>query len=442
MTAWKKVTISDVADEVTVGHVGPMASEYVDKGIPFLRSLNIEPFNIKCDGVKFITPSFHKRLQKSSLRPGDVVIVRTGKPGTCAVIPDWLLEANCSDVVIVRCNERVRPRFLCYVVNSVAGHHISSHIVGAVQQHFNVGSARTLDFLLPSIEGQDAILAILGALDDKIDLNRRTNETLEAMARALFRDWFVDFGPTRAKMVGQTPYLAPEIWELFPDRLDDEGKPEGWHYRTLGTLCERMIGGLWGEEEKTPKSSSEFICLRGVDLQHLKETGMCPHAPKRWGNINAIQKRLIQPNEFLIASSGAGPCGRSLWLGKYTQNIAISTPVIFSNFVKKFTTSEESIACYIEFIISNMHRSGEIQSFINGTSVPNLDDDALLKTHTILDPGIEIIRKFFEFIVSVLDTKMSKESRSLAQLRDLLLPKLMSGEIRIRDAEKMVEDAL
>ncbi|GAJ30794.1 hypothetical protein AA0498_1985 [Acidomonas methanolica] len=70
-----------------------MASEYVDKGIPFLRSLNIEPLNIKCDGVKFITPSFHKRLQKSSLRPGDVVIVRTGKPGTCAAIPDWLEQA-------------------------------------------------------------------------------------------------------------------------------------------------------------------------------------------------------------------------------------------------------------------------------------------------------------------------------------------------------------
>lgn len=178
-----------------------------------------------------------------------------------------------------------------------------------------------------------------------------------------------------------------------------------------------------------------------MDLQHLKETGMCPSAPKRWGNINAIQKRIIQPNEFLIASSGAGPCGRSLWLGKFAHNIDVDIPVIFSNFVKKFTTPEEAIACYIEFIISNMHRSGEIQSFINGTSVPNLDDDALLKTYTILDPGIKIIRKFFEFIMSVLNMKMSKESYTLAQLRDLLLPKLMSGEISIRDAEKMVEDA-
>ena len=81
---------------------------------------------------------------------------------------------------------------------------------------------------LPPLAEQDAIASILGALDDKIDLNRRMNETLEAMARAIFKDWFVDFGPTRAKMEGRAPYLAPEIWALFPDRLDDEGKPEGW----------------------------------------------------------------------------------------------------------------------------------------------------------------------------------------------------------------------
>ena len=71
---------------------------------------------------------------------------------------------------------------------------------------------------------------ILGALDDKIELNRRMNETLEAMARAIFRDWFVDFGPTHAKMEGRAPYLVPEIWSLFPDRFDDEGRPEGWKF--------------------------------------------------------------------------------------------------------------------------------------------------------------------------------------------------------------------
>ena len=306
MITWEKVTIADVADEVTVGHVGPMASEYVDKGIPFLRSLNIEPFNIRCDGVKFIAPSFHKRLQKSSLRPGDVVIVRTGKPGTCAVIPDWLLEANCSDVVIVRCSERIRPRFLCYVVNSVAGHHISSHIVGAVQQHFNVGSARTLEFLLPSIEEQDAILAILGSLDDKIDLNRRTNETLEAMARALFRDWFVDFGPTRAKIAGEAPYLAPELWELFPDRLDDEGKPEGWKTEPLDETA-TFLNGL--ALQKYPATGD--ISLPAIKIAQLRSENTETADPV---SLDIPDDYIVEQNDLLFSWSGSLLC--KFWNGQ------------------------------------------------------------------------------------------------------------------------------
>src|SRR5690606_21196250 len=89
----------------------------------------------------------------------------------------------------------------------------------------------------PCVIEQRAIARILGTLDDKIELNRRRNQTLEAMARALFRDWFVDFGPVRAKMEGQKPYLPAGLWQLFPDRLDDEGKPEGWEILPLSTIA-------------------------------------------------------------------------------------------------------------------------------------------------------------------------------------------------------------
>jgi restriction endonuclease S subunit len=99
-----------------------------------------------------------------------------------------------------------------------------------------------LRITLPDILSQKATGDILGALDDKIELNRRMNETLEAMARAIFKDWFVDFGPTRAKMEGRAPYLAPDIWSLFPDRLDDDGKPEGWITSTIGQEVE-VLGG-------------------------------------------------------------------------------------------------------------------------------------------------------------------------------------------------------
>ena len=192
VSEWSDVLLEDVADELTVGFVGPMASEYVDHGIPFLRSLNVEPLRINKHDLKYISPEFHSRIKKSRLSPGDVVIVRTGKPGVCAVIPDWLADANCSCLIIIRCGGQLNNRFLAYYVNTIATGHVAAHLAGVVQQHFNVGAARSLKFNLPPIAEQKAITAVLSSLDDKIDLLHRQNKTLEAMAETLFRQWFVE----------------------------------------------------------------------------------------------------------------------------------------------------------------------------------------------------------------------------------------------------------
>ena len=129
-SGWADVLLEDVATELTVGHVGPMASEYVDSGIPFLRSKNIDPFGIDWNDIRYIRRDFHERLKKSALSPGDVVIVRTGKPGAATLIPDSLPESNCSDLVIVRAGPELDARFLVYYINSVATHHVNSHLVG------------------------------------------------------------------------------------------------------------------------------------------------------------------------------------------------------------------------------------------------------------------------------------------------------------------------
>ena len=102
------------------------------------------------------------------------------------------------------------------------------------------------------VNEQRAIAHVLGTLDDKIELNRRMNETLEALARALFKDWFVDFGPTRAKMEGRDPYLAPELWDLFPDKLDEDGKPEGWEDGKVEDYLEFAYGKSLPAESRRP----------------------------------------------------------------------------------------------------------------------------------------------------------------------------------------------
>jgi len=180
---WEETTLAAHA-EVTVGHVGPMATEYRDAGIPFLRSLNVRPHRIDWSDMKFIDPAFHERLRKSALAPGDVVTVRTGKPGQTAVIPAEIPVANCSDVVVTRPGRTLDARWLSYQLNWLTDTHIAGYLVGAVQQHFNVASAKAIKLLLPPLAEQHAIAEVFGALDDKIAANERVAESADRLARA------------------------------------------------------------------------------------------------------------------------------------------------------------------------------------------------------------------------------------------------------------------
>lgn len=155
---WKEATLGSKCHRITVGHVGPMAKRYAEKGIPFLRSQNVRPFWIDLTEVKFIDDAFMSELRKSELRPGDVAIVRTGYPGTAAVIPDNLPLANCADLVIARPGPDLSPHFLAMLLNSSFGKSHVAHVsVGAAQQHFNVGAAKASIFPLPPRPTQERL---------------------------------------------------------------------------------------------------------------------------------------------------------------------------------------------------------------------------------------------------------------------------------------------
>ena len=236
MSEWKESLLENLADEITVGFVGSMTEEYVETGIPFLRSKNVEPFRINNDDMRYISKGFHERIKKSALSPGDVVIVRTGKPGSAAIIPDSLSNANCSDLVIVRPSSNLDRDFLVYYLNSIAVRHINSYLVGAVQQHFNIGAARQLKIFLPSIAEQKQVSSVLTCLDRKIDNLRRQNETLEAIAQTLFKHWFIDFEFPDAD---GKPYKSSG-GEMVDSAIGDI--PEGWEARKLDDLTKISTG--------------------------------------------------------------------------------------------------------------------------------------------------------------------------------------------------------
>ncbi|SEW32904.1 type I restriction enzyme, S subunit [Cognatiyoonia koreensis] len=156
---WERAKLTEYCEKITVGHVGPMASKYVDQGVPFLRSQNVRPYRIDLENVKYIDQGFHGELAKSKLSPGDVAIVRTGYPGTSAVIPDDLLDANCADLVIAKTGPKLDAHFLALLLNSDYGKKlVAGAAVGAAQKHFNVGAAKEALFDFPPLFEQRALV--------------------------------------------------------------------------------------------------------------------------------------------------------------------------------------------------------------------------------------------------------------------------------------------
>lgn len=181
-TSSQERRLVDVCKRVTVGHVGSMAAQYQAAGVPFLRSMNIRPFEIQLDGLVFIDQEFHARLKKSRLSPGDLAIVRTGYPGTAAVIPDTVTDANCSDLVIVRPSPGVSADYLCLFFNSPRGKRaVAGNLVGAAQKHFNVKAAKEALIPIPSQDEQRRLSAQcqavrIGTQDVRRTLDQRCAE--------------------------------------------------------------------------------------------------------------------------------------------------------------------------------------------------------------------------------------------------------------------------
>jgi type I restriction enzyme S subunit len=215
---WRDVRLGDLCDNVTVGHVGKMSDQYVDRGVPLLRSQDVRPFQLALNHAKKVSPEFHGRLRKSALLAGDVVIVRTGYPGTAAVVPPNVTELNCADLVVIRPGGDLDPWFLAAHFNSRHGRAlVSGQLVGVAQQHFNVGVAANMQLSIPGSRDQRRIGAVVCAFSELIEINERRIGLLEGLARSLYREWFVRFrfpGHEEVDLVDSELGPVPEGWEV------------------------------------------------------------------------------------------------------------------------------------------------------------------------------------------------------------------------------------
>ena len=316
-------------------------------------------------------------------------------------------------------------------------HTIAEHSTSAYPS-IRPSDIKQLKLRLPPLPEQRSIAHILGTLDDKIELNRRMNETLEAMARALFKSWFVDFDPVRAKMEGRwrpggsLPGLPAHLYDLFPDRLVESElgeAPEGWEVKTLGTFGEIITG-------KTPSTKrSEYY---GEDIPFLR-------IPDMHGNMYAIK------TEVMLSTQGAESQSKKTLPPGSVSVSCIATPGLVvlnhrdtqtNQQINSIIPYDRSVSRYLYWACC--HLSSDIAiGGLGGSVFGNMNKSTFSALPTI-HPESTIVRAF-DALVSPIHTGIlgnEKQIHTLAEQRDALLPKLISGKLRIRDAEVLLSRIL
>lgn len=401
---WQEVQLGDVTKLMT-GY--PFKSQHYTDDADAPRLIggdNIAQGYLRWDNVRRWPRDMTNGLDEYWLETGDVVLamdrtwIEAGLKRAAVGsqdVPSLLIQRTSC----LRGTNELNTAYLRYVIGSQAfTQYVMSVQTGTAVPHISPAQIRAFSFLLPSPAEQCAIAHILGTLDDKIELNRRRNQTLEAMARALFKDWFVDFGPVRAKMEGREPYLPRDIWALFPERLDDVGKPEGWGHKCVSDFMKLA----YGKSLPAGKRNHGSVPVYGSG-----------------GITGSHDEALIKGPAIIVGRKGT--VGSLYWDDR--PCFPIDTV---------FYVQPEAPLSFCYYLLGSL----PLRNMNTDAAVPGLNRENVYRLD-VTDPPSTLISAFAETASHLRDATaaVSSESETLSQLRDTLLPKLISGELRIADAD-------
>ena len=428
---WGTLRLGDVCKKIGSGATPRGGnSVYLDCGeVALIRSQNIYNDGFHRDGLVYLTEQHAAELGNVQVEENDVLLNITGDSvaRSCQVASDVLPARVNQHVAIIRPDPTVLwHRFLRYhLVSPLAqAEMLSLAGVGATRNALTKGMIESFKISAPrDVHEQRAIAHILGTLDDKIELNRRMNETLEAIARAMFKSWFVDFDPVRAKMSGESPEsicqrlgLTPDILAHFPDRLVDSelGEiPERWKASSIGNHVEIF------DSKRVPLSNREREIRKGIYPYYGAASLM-----------DYIDDFLFDGIYILMGEDGS----------VINED---GTPVI--QYVwEKFWVNNHAHVLQAKKPMSNEHlllalKQTNIAAFVSGAVQLKLNQANLKRIPFICAPD-RIIEEFAKIIAPLFAMKRAREEeiRTLTEIRDALLPKLLSGELRVPD---VIEEA-
>ena len=435
---WTAASLDDLVDDIIDRRgVTPrkLGSDFTSHGHRVVSAKLIKQNRVDLTAAepRFVDEATYQRWMKTPMLPDDVILTSEAPLGEVAYVKNELPWCAGQRLFVIRTDKaRLLGRYLFYALRGgPVRHDLLSRATGTTAQGIRQTELRKVNVPVPPIPEQEAIAEVLGALDDKIELNERMNATLDETARALFKSWFVDFDPVRAKAEGRQPsHMDATTAALFPDSFEDSplGRiPVGWRREPLSERVAILSGG-------TPKRSVAAYWDGGVPwasvpdvrggifiaatVETITEEGVKNSAAKILPKGTVVVTARGTVGEIaMLAESGAinqscyglaDSCGAQLWL---------------------YRTIERSIV--------QMRRAahGSVFDTINKATFDHLD---------AIIPLEELVTAFESTVAPCHDLILlnTVESRTLAELRDTLLPKLISGELRVGDAERVVEAAV
>lgn len=425
---WAVVPLADIVDPtrgISYGVVQP--GEYQDEGIPIVRVTDIRDGLVATQSPLRIASEIEAKYSRTRLRGGELLLSLVGTVGQTAVVGSDLVGWNTARAVgVIPVINPPGARWVHYVLQSRESQaKIKEWCNTTVQATLNLRDVARLPIILPPSDERKRIESVLSALDDKIEMNQRMNETLDVMARALFKSWFVDFDPVRAKMAGRVSFgVDASTGALFPSAMSGD-LPKGWNRCSLGDVAAVNACALGTADDL---SEIEYIeisdVVRGKVLGSTKY--MRDAAPSRarrrlcHGDTAISTVRPERASYFLCLEPGPNLVGS-------TGFAVLSPRTVPWTFLHCGATQ----SAHFE----------ELGRLADGGAYPAVRSDAVAALRLVVPDNEHLLAIFHERITPMFELcrKNDLQSKTLASLRDLLLPKLLSGELRVRDAEREVE---
>ncbi|PRZ46868.1 restriction endonuclease subunit S [Tritonibacter scottomollicae] len=402
----------DQSRKITYGIVQPGKATL--DGVPIIRVNNFSGHSLNLSEKLQVAPEVEASYQRSRPKPGDLLISLVGSIGQVAIAPPEIEGWNLARAVgLVPFDDIAKAHWAAYAIQLKENQRfIRQRANTTVQATFNLKDLAEIPIPKPGDDVENAALKVLRILDDKIELNRRMSETLEEMARALFRDWFVTFGPTRRQMEGATdacaimghafpPEKAATLVPLFPAKLGDDGLPEGWEMRDLRSALTLNYGKSLTKKARNPGPFNVFGS----------------------GGISGTHDAALAKGPSIIVGR-KGTVGSLYW----TRADFYAIDTVF------YVTSDYPMV-YCHRLIETLG----LETMNTDAAVPGLNRDNAYRQEFAFG-GDDLIHAYAEFVGTLTEKSDAnqQENQTLAEMRDLLLPKFMSGEIRLKGARMIV----